>query len=116
VKKKNPKAKYRLHNWKEYNQSLVRRGSLTLWVSDEVLTAWHNQAKTGKRGHPRDYTDTAVVTMATLQEVYHLPLRQTEGLMISLVELLKLDLPVPDYSTPSRRRVSLQLEPPRAPR
>jgi IS5 family transposase len=114
VKKKKTKAKYRLHNWKEYNQSLVNRGSLTLWFSDEVLSAWHNHTQTGKRGHPRSYTDTAIVTMATLQEVYHLPLRQTEGLMISIVELLKLALPVPDYSTLSRRRVSLQLEPPRA--
>jgi hypothetical protein len=87
---------------------------LTFCVSDEVLTAWHNHAKTGKHSHPRDYTGTAIVTMATLQEVYHLPLRQTEGLMILIVELLKLDLPVPDYSTLSRRRVGLQLEPPRA--
>jgi IS5 family transposase len=114
VKKKKPKAKYRLHNWKEYNQSLVKRGSLTFWFSDDVLSTWHNHAQTGKPGHPRDYADTAIVTMATLQEVYHLPLRQTEGLMISIVELLKLELPVPDYSTLSRRRASLQLEPPRA--
>jgi IS5 family transposase len=113
VKKKKTKAKYRLLNWKDYNQSLVKRGSLTLWFSDEVLSAWRHPSPTGKRGHPRDYTDTAIVTMATLQEVYHLPLRQTEGLMISILELIKLELPVPDYSTLSRRRVRVQLEPPR---
>jgi IS5 family transposase len=112
VNKKN-KAKYRLHNWKNYNQSLVNRGSLTFWFDEEVLSAWRNEAKTGKRGRPRDYTDAAIMTMATLQEVYHLPLRQTEGLTISIVELLKLELPVPDHSTLCRRRVGLEIELPR---
>jgi IS5 family transposase len=112
VKKKN-KAKYRLHNWKNYNQSLVKRGSLTFWFDEEVLSAWRNETQTGKRGRPRNYSDVAILTMATLQEVYHLPLRQTEGLTNSIMELLKLELSVPDYSTLCRRRVGLQVELPR---
>jgi IS5 family transposase len=113
VKKRKTKAKYRLHNWKNYNQSLVNRGSLTFWFDEEVLSAWRNQEKTGKRGRPRDYSDTAILTMATLQEVYHLPLRQSEGLTSSIVQLLNLDLPVPSYSTLCRRRVGLEIELPR---
>jgi IS5 family transposase len=112
VNKKN-KAKYRLHNWKNYNQSLVKRGSLTFWFDEEVLSAWRNETQTGKRGRPRKYNDVAILTMATLQEVYHLPLRQTEGLTNSIMELLKLELSVPDYSTLCRRRVGLQVELPR---
>jgi Transposase DDE domain len=47
-----------------------------LWVSDEVLAAWRNTPRRGgQRGHPQDYTDTAILTMAALQEVYHLPSR-----------------------------------------
>jgi IS5 family transposase len=110
VKNKNTKAKYRLRNWKQYNESLVKRGSLTIWFSEDVISAWNNHARTGKRGHPQDYTETAILTMVTLQEVYHLALRQTEGFLRSIIELLKLDLPVPDYSTLSRRRAALEIE------
>lgn len=51
--------------------------------------------------------------MATLEEVYHLPLRATEGLMISVVKLLEVALPVPDYTTLCRRRRSLSVALPR---
>jgi Transposase DDE domain len=107
VKQKKTKAKYRLYNWKEYNQSLVNCGSLTIWFSEDVVSDWHNHADTRNRGHPQNYTETAILTMATLQEIYHLPLRQTEGLLSSIFELLKLDLSVPDYSIFSRRRARL---------
>jgi IS5 family transposase len=110
VKNKNTKAKYRLRNWKNYNESLVKRGSLTIWFSQDVIAAWNNRARSGKRGRPKDYDDTAILTMATLQEVYHLGLRQTEGLLCSIFELLKLDLSVPDFSTLSRRRAGLEVE------
>jgi IS5 family transposase len=110
VNKKKTKTKYRLRNWKEYNESLVNRGSLTIWFSEDVISAWKNQARSGKRGRPKDYDETAILTMATLQEIYHLPLRQAEGFLRSIFELLKLDLSVPDYSTLSRRRAALEIE------
>jgi Transposase DDE domain len=104
------KAKYRLHNWKNYNESLVNRGSLTFWFSEDVILAWNNHARSGKPGRPKDYDDTAILTMATLQEVYHLALRQTTGFLRSIFELLKLGLSVPDYSTLCRRRAALEKE------
>ena len=110
MKHKKTDTKYRLRNWKDYNESLVQRGSLTVWLSEEVAAVWRAQGRTGKRGHPQSYTETAILMMATLQEVYHLPLRQTEGFLRSLFELLKLDLAVPDYSTLSRRRAALEIE------
>jgi IS5 family transposase len=110
VNKKKTKTTYRLRNWKEYNESLVNRGSLTIWFSEDVISAWKNQARSGKPGRPNKYDETAILTMATLQEIYHLPLRQTEGLLRSIFELLKLDLSVPDYSTLSRRRAALEIE------
>jgi IS5 family transposase len=113
VKTKKTKRSYRLRNWKHYNAALVQRGSLTLWVSDDVITAWRNTEKTGKRGRPRTYSDTAVLCMATLKEVYHLPLRATKGLMLSIMQLLDLDLPVLDYSQLSRRCALLEVALPR---
>jgi len=113
VKQKKTKRTYRLRNWKQYNAALVQRGSLTLWVSDEMITAWRNSEKTGKPGKPRTYSDTAVLSMATLKEVYHLPLRATQGLMQSIMKLLGLDLPVMDYSQLSRRCATLEVVLPR---
>jgi IS5 family transposase len=82
---------------------------LTLWITEEVVQTWHTTEPENKRGHPRTYTDTAIATMATLQEIYHLGLRQTEGLMDSIAELLHLEVAVPDYSTLSRRRATLEV-------
>ena len=111
--KKKTKTTYRLRNWTEYNKALVERGSLTLWVSDEVIEAWNNTARTGKRGSPRTYTDAAILCMASVQEIHHLPLRASEGLMRSVVKLLGVALPVPHYSTLSRRRKVLDVSLPR---
>jgi IS5 family transposase len=114
VKHKKIKARYRLRNWGEYNRALVQRGSLTLWITEDVVQTWHPTEPQGKRGHPRTYTDLAIVTMATLQEIYHLGLRQTEGLMESIGELLHLNVAIPDYSTLSRRRATLEIVLPRS--
>jgi len=113
VKTKKTKRRYRLRNWKQYNAALVQRGSLTLWVSDDVIMAWRSTEKTGKPGRPRTYSDTAVLCMATLKEVYHLPLRASQGLMLSIMKLLGLDLPVMDYSQLSRRCARLEVTLPR---
>jgi Transposase DDE domain len=114
VKHKKTKTKYRLRNWGEYNRALVQRGSLTMGITEDVVQTWHAVELEHKRGHPRTYSDTAIVTMATLQEIYHLGLRQTQGLMASIGALLQLEVGVPDYSTLSRRRATLEIALPRA--
>jgi hypothetical protein len=113
VKHKKPKTKYRLRNWREYNRALVARGSLTLGITDDVLQTWHGSEPEPKRGHPRTYTDTAILTRATLQEIYHLGLRQTQGLMDSIGAVLHLTVRIPDYSTVSRRRATVEVALPR---
>lgn len=113
MKRKKTKRTYRLRNWSDYNKALVRRGSLTLWVSDGIIAQWREMERTGKRGAPRTYSETAMLCMATLQEVYHLPLRATAGLMQSVVKLLGGGLAVPDYTTLCRGRKLLEVELPR---
>lgn len=44
-----PKSKYRVTNWPEYDAALLRRGSLTLWFTEEAVAAWQAES-TGKRG------------------------------------------------------------------
>lgn len=114
MKHKKTKARYRLRNWREYNRALVQRGSLTLWLREDVLSAWRNTTRSGKRGHPQEYSETAILTMATLQEIYQLGLRQTQGLLGSIVELVGLAIEVPHYSTLTRRRATLEVGLPRS--
>ena len=56
-------------------------------------------------------SDLAIETSLILRTVFHQPLRQTEGLVGSLLELMGLDLPVPDHSTLSRRSRTLAVAP-----
>src|SRR6187399_2277363 len=51
------------------------------------------------------------MTALTLRAVFRLALRQTEGLIDSIIRLLGLDLAVPDHSTLSRRAETMQVFP-----
>jgi hypothetical protein len=113
MRRKTGKATYRLRNWREYNAALIQRGSLTLWVSEEALSAWHDEVRTGRPGAPRTYSDIAITCMAVLAVVYRLTLRATQGLMASVLQLLKVALPVPAYTTLCRRRRQLAVSLPR---
>lgn len=101
---------YRSRNWREYNTALCRRGSLTIWLDEKAAASWLNTERTGKRGAPKVYSDSAIQCAATLGEVYRQPLRQTTGLLTSILQLLGLSLAAPHYSTLSRRRKALTVD------
>ena len=107
---KTKKAKYHLRNWKEYNRALVGRGSLTFWIEEGAISGWLNEEKNGKRGRPYTFADLAINCMSMLKAVYHLPLRATQGMTVSILELMKITLTVPSYSTLSRRRQRLEIK------
>ena len=104
-----PKRRYRIRNWRDYNRALIGRGSITLWVEQGALNKWRDTAAPVRRGRRRFYSDLAVTCALTLREVYHLPLRSTQGLVRSLLRLLGADLPAPHYSTLSRRAAALDV-------
>jgi hypothetical protein len=106
--RKIPKARYRVKNWREYDQALQGRGSLTLWVTPEALAAWQAPLS-GRRGRSHQYSDLAIETGHLLRLAFGRPWRQTEGLLRSIVGLLGVKLEVPDHTTFSRRSVSLSL-------
>jgi hypothetical protein len=93
-----PKQKRKVTNWAAYDASLRQRGSLTVWFSDEAIAAWRAAART-TRGVPPWYSPLAILTALTLQAVVRLALRQTEGLIGSIVDHLGLALAVPDHTT-----------------
>ena len=97
-------TRYRTTNWSDYNASLRRRGSLSVWFDPEMT--WH-AGKTGKRGHPETFSESAIQFCLTMKVLFGLPLRQTVGLVASLLEMAGLDWPVPDYSTLCRRQAKI---------
>ena len=60
------KTKYRVANWPAYNQALVRRGDVTVWLSSEAIAAW-TPRRSGRRGGQRRYSDLAIETALTLR-------------------------------------------------
>ncbi|MCM2438757.1 IS5 family transposase [Agrobacterium vitis] len=96
------KMKFKVTNWAEYEAGLRRRGSLTLWITPEALAGWAAPRRKTRGGQPL-YSDLAIETTLTLGMVFGLRLRQSEGLMSSVLDMMALDLPVPDHTTLSRR-------------
>ena len=92
-----PRQTHKVTNWPSYDASLRRRGSLTVWFSEAAVEGWRAEARTGRGGQPK-YSALAIATALTLRAVFRLALRQTEGLIGSILQLLGLDLAVPDHS------------------
>src|SRR3990172_10450316 len=107
-----PKSLYRVKNWSEYDKALVERGSITFWMSDDFeKTGMHSGKK--QRGSQFDYTDQAILIMLTVKEVFHLTNRGVEGFVRSLFRMMKINLPVPDHSTLSKRGKELKVKLPK---
>ena len=100
------KSKYRIRNWKQYNKSLVQRGSITVWFSDNDIKKW-NAKPTGKKGRPSVYSDHAIKAALIIKAVFHLSFRALEGFLKSLRLIMNLSLSIPCYTQICRRAASL---------
>ena len=103
------KWKYKITNWNKYNESLVQRGSITFWFSDEVIDQWEHPNDEPKVGHPFVYSDVAIESLLVLRELFRLPYRQTEGLGRSLVRLMQVEVPIPDYTSLAKRAAKMKI-------
>ena len=106
---------YRIRNWSEYNAGLKQRGSLTFWMSPDVLANWKVEEKTGKPGASCTYTDQAITTMVGLKSAFSLSGRALCGFVESIFKLMQVDLSVPDHTTISRRLKHLAVDLPVSP-
>ena len=89
-----PKQKRRLTNRPAYEEGLRRRGNLTVWFTEAAIAAWRAEPQTTRGGQPW-YSTLAILTALTLRTVFRLALRQTEGLIGSIIRLLGVNLPTP---------------------
>jgi len=109
------KTEYRVRNWRQHEQGPRSRGDVTTWFSEEATADWISKS-TGRRGGQRLYSNLAIKTSLTLRTVFRIALRQTEGFVGSLLNILGFDqLTVPDHSTLTRqaRLLDVLTKPPR---
>ena len=99
-------TRYKTTNWSSYNDSLKRRGSLSIWLDPEMVWV---PPPSGKRGRQQSYSDAAIQGCLTLKVLFGLPLRQATGFVQSLLQLIGLDWAVPDFSTLCRRQRTLKV-------
>ena len=107
TKNKN-KKKYKIKNWSDYNESLKQRGTMEVWINDDILDKWA-ALPSGKPGAQPIYSDLAIQIVLQVGKVFHQKLRQTEGLLENVFRLMNVKLSVPDYSTVSRRGANLNI-------
>ena len=96
-------------DWPSYNQSLVRRGQVLL--DYDVLDGWDHelsQMNHGKVGEPYAYPDSFIQLLGYMRAYFHLPYRQTQGVVIAHAS--KKVPGIPDYSTISRRINKLEIK------
>ena len=94
-------AHYRTTNWARYNAALKARGSLSIWLDQDMqgLAKPH-----GKRGRNPVFSDAAIQFFLSLKCLFGQALRHSLGMVQSLLKLAGLDWPVPNYSTVCRRQ------------
>ena len=103
------RSSYKITNWREYNESLVQRGSITFWFSDDVIDQWDHPNDEPKVGRPFVYSNTAIESLLMLRELFRLPYRQTEGLGRSLAKLMQVDVAIPDFTSLAKRAAKLEI-------
>jgi hypothetical protein len=99
-------TKYKTTNRSSYNDSLKRRGSLSIWFDPEMVWV---PPPSGRRGRQQNFSDAAIQACLTLKVLFGLPLRQTTGFVQSLLQLIGLDWAAPDFSTLCRRQRTLKV-------
>ena len=111
---KPPCARYRTTNWTSYNDALKRGGSLLICLDKAMV--WR-APKAGRNGRPPVFSDGAIQFCLMVKVLFGLPLRQTTGMVASILSMAGLDWPVPDFSTLSRREktITVQIPSRRAP-
>lgn len=103
------KNQYRIRNWKDYNKSLIKRGSITFWFNEETVENWHAIHRTGKPGRPDKYSDDAIRCGLMIKAVFRIGFRALQGFVESIIDMLGLNITCPNYSVFCRRAHGLDI-------
>ena len=100
-------ARHRTTNWSGYSAALRKSGLLLIWLDKDMV--WL-APPAGSPGRPAVFSDTASQFFLTIKVLFKLPLRQTTGMVVSLLNLANLNWSVPDYTTLCRRQQTLAVQ------
>ncbi|MBE5528305.1 hypothetical protein A9J41_12380 [Laribacter hongkongensis] len=100
-------ARYKTTNWANYDSVLKARGSLQIWLDTNLQ--WQAEPFS-KPGCYATFSDAAIQFCLSIKCLFGLALRQTIGLIESLIKLAGLDWQVPNFSTLSRRQHSIAVK------
>ena len=104
------KIAYRVKNWSTYNRSLINRGNITIWFSEDALSAWESHKPGAGRGRREKYSDQAIECCLVIRSLFHLPLRATQGFVEGMIHLLDLGISAPDYTLLCKRAAALNID------
>ena len=96
-------SRYKVRNWSQYNESLKKRGSLSLWISEDIIQKWQSPRDPHFIGAPQQYSDDAILCAMALKVVYRLPYRQLVGFIFSIFLLMGIALKIPHFTTIATR-------------
>jgi hypothetical protein len=96
-------SQYKVRNWHQYNESLKKRGSLSLWISEDSIKKWKSKKNHHFIGAPEQYSDHAILCMMALKVIYNLPYRQLVGFVASIFVFMNLSLKIPHFTTVALR-------------
>ncbi|CUH20517.1 Transposase DDE domain protein [Jannaschia seosinensis] len=100
-------ARYRTTNWSSYNAALRKRGSMLIWMDEEMAWLAPHESRPGR---PAVFSDAAIQFCLSIKVLFKLPLRQTAGMVAALLRLAGLNWSVPDFSTLCRRQKTLAVQ------
>jgi len=95
-------------NWSQYNQKLKKIARIDFFISEEAIKNWRYNGER-KAGGVIKYSDHVIEMCLIIREFYKLAYRQTQGFIESVLQYMSIDVPMPDYSTMSRRCTKLKV-------
>lgn len=96
-------SRYKVRNWSQYNESLKKRGSLSLWINEDVIQKWQSPRDPHFIGAPQQYSDDAILCAMAIKVVYRLPYRQLVGFIFFMFSVMRLALKIPHFTTIATR-------------
>jgi IS5 family transposase len=96
----------RKRTWRQYNQDLVKRGSLTFFIDRDCLAQLEKKKKI--RGRPKLFSHPLIQLLLMLKIQYRLTYRALEGFSKSMLPLLQENIALPTYSLICKRASELE--------
>jgi hypothetical protein len=102
----------RKRNWRQYNKTLIQRGSLTFLIDPKTMKTLAPKAHKNKKGRPLEFSDQLILILLMIKIHYKMPYRMLEGFTRFFFEHLK-KIKVPTYSLTCKRAKGLSTKLPK---